>query len=415
MALINNKVNACPMAIRVAWHSSGTFDKHTGKGGSNGGTMRFAPEASDPANAGLSIIRDMLHPVQTNNPGISSADLWTAAGAAAVAFTGGPEIEHNYGRVDFPDESYCPPNGLIPDASQGADHLREMFYRMGFDDEEIVALSGAHTLGRCHLTRSGYDGAWTTTPLNFNNEYFQNLMEMEWVEKDWDGPVQYETQSNAALMMLPTDMALKTDPVFSTYAQRFADSKEEFFDVFSRAYAKLLALGAPKKHPARVSPAEKARLEAGLHFREHSMHGSIEMVTKYREQGADVEGVDGTGRTAMHKAAFWGHIHVIKYLVEECGCNPNPVDFNSDSPLHDAARFAHESVVNALIEAGADLSLRNNDGKTPLEVALQYSTTSTANKHDAIIERLRAAEGGGTSSGRKCQSGNCPFGFKSRL
>lgn len=38
----------------------------------------------------------------------------------------------------------------LPDASQGAEHLREVFYRMGFNDREIVALSGAHTLGRCH-------------------------------------------------------------------------------------------------------------------------------------------------------------------------------------------------------------------------------------------------------------------------
>jgi len=40
--------------------------------------------------------------------------------------------------------------GRLPDASQGAQHLRDVFYRMGFDDEAIVALSGAHTLGRCH-------------------------------------------------------------------------------------------------------------------------------------------------------------------------------------------------------------------------------------------------------------------------
>ena len=50
-ALINQKVNACPMAIRVAWHSSGTFDEAAGTGGSNGATMRFEPEHSDAANA----------------------------------------------------------------------------------------------------------------------------------------------------------------------------------------------------------------------------------------------------------------------------------------------------------------------------------------------------------------------------
>jgi hypothetical protein len=413
MALINNKVNACPMAMRVAWHSSGTYNKHTGKGGSNGGTMRFASEANDPANAGLSIIRDMLHPVQANNPGVSSADLWTAAGAAAVEFLGGPTIKHEYGRVDYPNESYCPPNGLIPDASQGAEHLREMFYRMGFGDEEIVALSGGHTLGRCHLTRSGYDGAWTTTPLNFNNEYYQNLMNLEWKEKVWDGPVQYETPSDPTLMMLPTDIALRTDPNFSKYARQFADDKDAFFDVFSKAYAKLLDLGVPKKREVYKAASEKAKTEAGKHFREHSMHGSIEHVTKHREEGADVDEADDTGRTAMHKAAFWGHIHVIKYLIEDCHCNLNVVDFNNDTPLHDAARFAHESVVRALIAAGADLTLQNNSGKTPLEVALEYSTTSTANKHDIVIEMLRDAERRGKAP---VKGGGCPFGHgQSRL
>ena len=55
--IINRKANACPMAIRLAWHSSGTYDKNDGTGGSNGGLMRFEPEASDPANAGLSVIQ----------------------------------------------------------------------------------------------------------------------------------------------------------------------------------------------------------------------------------------------------------------------------------------------------------------------------------------------------------------------
>ena len=369
--------------------------------------MRFAPEASDPANAGLSIIRDMLHPVQTNNPGISSGDLWTAAGAAAVEFTGGPLIPHKYGRVDFPDASYCPPNGLIPDASKGADHLRDMFGRMGFNDQEIVALSGAHTLGRCHLTRSGYDGPWTHTPLNFNNEYFKNLMNLEWQEKQWDGPVQYEDVATKKLMMLPTDMALRTDPIFRIHARRYADNQQLFFDHFAAVYSKLLGLGVPEApDPNRFkSTTEKNKLQAGVEFREHAMHGSIEKVMYYREQGADVEGIDGVGRTAFHKAAFWGHIHVIKYLVEDCHANPNCTDYNGDTPLHDAARFAHESVVNALIAAGADLTIRNNDGRTPLEVAKEYATTSTANKHDVVIQKLEEA-------GRQRQPSNncgCPF------
>jgi catalase (peroxidase I) len=58
-ALINQKVNACPMAMRMAWHASGTYDSKDKSGGSNGATMRFPPESTDGANAGLNIIRDL--------------------------------------------------------------------------------------------------------------------------------------------------------------------------------------------------------------------------------------------------------------------------------------------------------------------------------------------------------------------
>ena len=51
---------------------------------------------------------------------------------------------------------------------------------MGFSDRDIVALSGGHTLGRCHKVRSGYDGPWTDGILAFNNDYFKNLMQLEW-------------------------------------------------------------------------------------------------------------------------------------------------------------------------------------------------------------------------------------------
>lgn len=391
-ALINKKVNACPMAMRVAWHSSGTFDKTTRTGGSDGGTMRFSAEASDEANKGLSIIRDLLHPVQVNNPGISAADLWTAAGAAAVSFLGGPEIPFRYGRTDTDDASKCPRNGLLPDASQGAEHLRDVFYRMGFNDQEIVALSGGHTLGRAHFTRSGYDGPWTHTPLKFNNEYFRNLMNLDWVPRKWKGKMQYTDTESGRLLMLPTDLALKTDPIFMKYARKYADDEQEFFNDFKAAYAKLLTLGTPAQcnptdNSATVPATEKDL--ASREFREYSMHGSLERVQELTAAANIHEAESYSGRTALHKAAFWGHDDVVEYLLG-LGLNPNAADYNGDTPLHDAARFAHESVVRVLIAAsGINLSLKNKDGRTPLEVAIEYASTSTANKHDRVIELLR--------------------------
>ena len=67
------------------------------------------------------------------------------------------------GRVDLdvfkrPSENAIPPNGRLPDAAQGQKHVRDVFYRMGFNDQEIVALLGAHTIGRCHADRSGFVG-----------------------------------------------------------------------------------------------------------------------------------------------------------------------------------------------------------------------------------------------------------------
>lgn len=208
--LISKKANVCPFAVRLAWHASGTYDATDGTGGPNtGATMRWAPERDDPANAGLTIMHDLLLPLLAKFPHLSTADLWCMAATQAIALTRGPTIPFHYGRKkdvsnqDGTSSSSCPPHGRLPDASQGAQHLRDVFYRMGFDDQAIVALSGAHTLGSCHATRSGYEGPWTTNPLKFDNEYFRNLLHITWKPREWDGPLQY-TDPTGHLIMLPT-------------------------------------------------------------------------------------------------------------------------------------------------------------------------------------------------------------------
>ena len=59
---------AGPVIVRLAWHCSGTYDKKTGTGGSNGATMRFAPESTDGANAGLDKARNLLEPLKAKYP-----------------------------------------------------------------------------------------------------------------------------------------------------------------------------------------------------------------------------------------------------------------------------------------------------------------------------------------------------------
>lgn len=373
-ALINRKANACPMAARVAWHSAGTYDAGDSTGGTDGATMRFEPEKSDPANAGLSIIRDMLHPVIVNHPELSEADLWGLAGAMAVEFLGGPTVPYTFGRTDDGDGRRCPAHGRLPDAAQGAEHLRSVFGRMGFTDDEIVALSGAHTLGRCHLVRSGYDGPWTHNALKFDNEYFRNLMTLEWQKKDWDGPEQYEDVATTSLMMLPTDMALRDDPIFKVVAQKYADDEPAFFEAFAAAFGKLLALGAPVPEDKTPSDAENQSAS----FREYAMHGSVDMCKRLAD-GADVhEAEPSSGRTALHKAAWWGHVPVACYLLHTCELKPNSLDFNGDTALHDAARFGHVELSQVLLTAGADLTIVNKEGQSPHATALEYGKLEVA-------------------------------------
>ena len=297
-AIITPKANSCPMAVRLAWHASGTYDKNDGSGGSDGATMRFAPEREDGANAGLGIERDILQPVKRAVPEASTADIWTLAGAQAVEVCGGPKINHAMGRRDAASGAECPPTGRLPDASQGADHLRDVFYRMGFDDREIVALSGAHTLGRCHKVRSGFDGPWTSNPLKFDGEYFRNLMTKDWVPRDWDGPLQYTDAESHSLTMLPSDLALKEDPAFAVYASKYAADESLFFEDFKKAFEKLISLGTT------AAPASTDLDDAAAKVREECMHGSLEHAQTAWRPGVDANSYDaGSRRTALHKAA----------------------------------------------------------------------------------------------------------------
>ena len=251
--MISGKGNYCPIVVRNAWHAAGTFDKSDSSGGSDGATMRFEPELSDRANGGLTIVHELLAPLREKHPNVSIADIWTMAGAAAIKASGGPEVPFKLGRTDAEasdavSHPACPANGRLP-APVFPDKLRDVFYRMGFDDKDIVALSGAHTLGRCNKNRSGWDGPWTTDPLKFDNEYYKNLINLEWKKKEWDGPPQYEDPSGK-LMMLPTDIELKEDPKYLVYVKQYAEDEELFFKDFASAFAKLLALGCP----AHVQP-----------------------------------------------------------------------------------------------------------------------------------------------------------------
>lgn len=228
--------------------TTSSYDKLTNTGGSNGATMRFAPEGDHGANAGLKAARDFLEPVKEAFPWISYSDLWILAGVAAIQEMQGPKIPYRPGRTDR-DLSFCTPDGRLPDASQGASHIRAIFGRMGFGDKEMVALSGAHALGRCHTDRSGFDGPWTFSPTTLTNDYYKLLLEERWSYKKWTGPKQFEDVKTKSLMMLPTDMELIKDKSFRAYTEKYARDNDAFFKDFSEAVTTLFELGVPFTQP----------------------------------------------------------------------------------------------------------------------------------------------------------------------
>jgi len=253
--ILDSDADHGPLFVRLSWHASGTYDKNTKTGGSFGATMRFSPEADHGANAGLGVARDLLESVKAKHPGISYADLWTLAGVEAIKYMGGPDIGFTAGREDGIAKD-CTPDGRLPNADMGSkektsQHLRDIFYRMGFNDKEIVALSGAHALGRCHTDRSGYWGPWTRAPTTFSNEYFRLLIEEDWQIKKthhgqkWTGPEQFEDKTGE-LMMLPSDMALVQDAEFKKQVEIYATEKgyDLFEKDFAQAFQKLNELGS---------------------------------------------------------------------------------------------------------------------------------------------------------------------------
>ncbi|KAG0627511.1 hypothetical protein M758_2G206900 [Ceratodon purpureus] len=247
-ALLKEK-HCHPILIRLGWHDAGTYNKEVkewpARGGANG-SLRYSMVQNHKANAGLFNATALLDEITKKYPGITYADLFQLASATAIEDAGGPKIPLRYGRKDIEGEHQCVKEGFLPDADppSPADHLRNVFYRMGLNDQDIVALSGAHTLGRVRPDRSGFgkketkytkDGpgapggsSWTPEWLKFDNSYFKEIKE----------------KKDAELVVLPTDAVLFEDPSFKKYAEKYANDEKAFFNDYAVSHAKLSELGS---------------------------------------------------------------------------------------------------------------------------------------------------------------------------
>ena len=202
------------------------------------------------------------------------------------------------------------PNGN-PDPLASARDIRETFARMAMNDEETVALvAGGHTFGKAHgagdadkhvgrepegapiqaqgfgwhnsmgsgkgvdTITSGIEGAWTTNPTRWDDDYFAILLENEWeLTKSPAGAHQW-VPKNGALKVVPdahdptrrhqpimttADLALKFDPAYARVSKRFREDHDAFTDAFARAWFKLTHrdMGPKVRYIGKLVPKEE--------------------------------------------------------------------------------------------------------------------------------------------------------------
>mmetsp|Transcript_8151 Transcript_8151/g.18335 ORF Transcript_8151/g.18335 Transcript_8151/m.18335 type:complete len:268 (-) Transcript_8151:187-990(-) len=244
-ALIAEK-NCGPILIRLSWHDAGVYSQGKLTGGCPNAAMRFTDggEGTFGANAGLPTVAiPLLQPITDKyvTPGtISNADLWTLAANVAIEVMGGPAIPTRFGRSDAKSsaESVESQVGRLPDGDKGVDHLREIFHPKGFSDRDIVALSGAHTVGGCHADRSGFDGNWTEAPRKFDNSYFTEMLAKEYSDETTAQGCPQKKHGKSGTIMLISDLALLEAP-FREYIDLYAKDQKAFFKDYVSAWVKL--------------------------------------------------------------------------------------------------------------------------------------------------------------------------------
>jgi catalase (peroxidase I) len=247
-----------PALIRLAWHSAATYSAHeVPHGGANGATMRFDPEASYEDNRGLDIAIDSLKVVKALNPEISYSDLWVLASYVALERLEGPVIEFKGGRVDAADGSSCPPENRLPEWDESVTEVQEIFYRMGLDDRDLVALMGAHSVGHTYPENSGFPYMqWDNSPNRFDNTYYRFLIDFGW---QLDGEGDREFYYNRSWIMLLTDFMIRTQPVLRSVAEEYAADQAIWHKDFARAFKTLTELGMNDGCPKFREPVTTLR------------------------------------------------------------------------------------------------------------------------------------------------------------
>jgi catalase-peroxidase len=244
-------------------------------------------------------------------------------------YTGDRQLDNPLGAVQM-GLIYVNPEGpnQKPDPIAAARDIRETFGRMAMNDEETVALiAGGHTFGKAHgaaeplkyvgpepegadivdqglgwtnsygkgngvqTITSGLEGAWTTNPIKWDNNYLENLFGHEWeLTKSPAGAHQWTPKNGAAAgtvpdahdpskrhapMMFTTDLALRLDPIYAPIAKRFHDHPQELAHAFAKAWYKLTHrdMGPLSRYLGKLVPAEPQLWQDPLPAVDHELIG----------------------------------------------------------------------------------------------------------------------------------------------
>jgi catalase-peroxidase len=299
------------------------------------------------------------------------------------------------------------PNGNLDPVAAASD-IRESFYRMAMNDEEIVALiAGGHTLGKVHgavkadcvgpepaaaaiedqglgwenkcgkgnaedTMTSGLEGAWTQTPTTWSSLYLANLFNFEWEKQKSPGGgtvwVPTDKSAHTAVpdahvegkrnppVMLTTDLTLKEDPGFRKIAERFLNDPKEFNKAFAKAWFKLTHrdLGPRARYVGSEVPDEVFIWQDPVPAAENSISDSeaADLKAKILESGLTVP--------ELVKAA-WASASTYRGSDMRGGANGARVrlDPQKDWAVNDPKEL--NKVLNALAEvrkdSGSDISM----------------------------------------------------------
>jgi catalase-peroxidase len=248
-------------------------------------------------------------------------------------YSGDRELESPLGAVQMGLIYVNPegPNGK-PDPLGSARDIRETFARMAMNDEETVALTaGGHTFGKCHgaadpdkyvgpapeaadieeqglgwknsfgsgsgvdTISNGIEGAWTTNPVKWDNDYFDILFKYEWeLTKSPAGAQQWTPKGTSAAgtvpdahdpskrhapMMTTADIALRMDPAYEKISRHFFENPQEFADAFARAWYKLTHrdMGPISRYLGPRVPAEELLWQDPIPAVDHELIAAQDM------------------------------------------------------------------------------------------------------------------------------------------